>query len=180
EEVVVQRQQVEAMSVLSHREFLCAVFCVFVIAAAIGIAVLVTLIVLHRKAESAHAKAHESKPAEENLTVSTNLGPIVGVTLQVLDKRVVAFYNVPYAQPPPWDLAATACPIATLRGRPYTTPLREKTCAAPRSPAASTSSHTQTRLPRRTAFKWISSCPEKLTTEPLSKPLLLNECLQMS
>ncbi|KAL1427431.1 hypothetical protein MTO96_017389 [Rhipicephalus appendiculatus] len=88
------------MSVLSHREFLCAVFCVFVIAAAIGIAVLVTLIVLHRKAESAHAKAHESKPAEENLTVSTNLGPIVGVTLQVLDKRVVAFYNVPYAQPP--------------------------------------------------------------------------------
>ncbi|KAL3242003.1 hypothetical protein MRX96_021538 [Rhipicephalus microplus] len=70
------------------------------IATAVGVTVLVTLSVLHRKAESGHAKAHESRSIKENFTVSTNLGSIEGVMLQVLDRRVVAFYGVPYARPP--------------------------------------------------------------------------------
>ncbi|KAH6932665.1 hypothetical protein HPB50_008539 [Hyalomma asiaticum] len=88
------------MSGQNHLQFKCCVCCVFVIAAAAGTALLVTLFILHRLGAPKHAKAHEGRAAVENVTVSTNLGLIEGVALQVLDKRVVAFYGVPFAQPP--------------------------------------------------------------------------------
>ncbi|XP_070389324.1 cholinesterase-like [Dermacentor albipictus] len=95
-----QQQPVEAMSVRMDQQFRFCVCCVFVFAVAAGVALLVALFVLHRAGASGDAKSREGRVAEENLTVSTNLGPIRGVALQVLDKKVVAYYGVPYAQPP--------------------------------------------------------------------------------
>ncbi|XP_075540058.1 cholinesterase-like [Dermacentor variabilis] len=71
-----------------------------VFAVAGGVILLVALFALHRAGASGDAKSREGRAAEEDLTVSTNLGPIRGVALQVLGRKVVAYYGVPYAQPP--------------------------------------------------------------------------------
>ncbi|KAH9377726.1 hypothetical protein HPB48_002708 [Haemaphysalis longicornis] len=78
-------------------KFVVCVCCVFVVAVSVGFALLLTLYAMHHPPEG--TPAARRRP-EENLTVATSLGQVRGVSLRVLETDVVAFYGVPYAEPP--------------------------------------------------------------------------------
>ncbi|XP_077532701.1 cholinesterase-like [Haemaphysalis longicornis] len=78
-------------------KFVICVCCVFVVAVSVGFALLLTLYAMHHPPEGTPAARRQP---EENLTVATSLGQVRGVSLRVLETDVVAFYGVPYAEPP--------------------------------------------------------------------------------